>query len=229
MQGTDVYEVDFSSLTAEGIYALRMTTFGSSYPFRVANDVLHRQLTISAHATYYQRRGVALSGTFLGYNNTRPPALKAKTAGGPVDMYWTDASLLYSGNSDLDGKNDEVIPSTIPEVPIIFPTVIAPGSTRSPKFNGVIIAVSSYNQPFPADGIATGAVKGRVTQFDDTGSITAQEIISPVGTFPLHSVYSLLRYFDISIISCLAKRCWTVGWSFTRFNTIPLRRASWLT
>ncbi|MDQ2932910.1 MAG: glycoside hydrolase family 9 protein [bacterium] len=67
--GQNVYELDFSSLTALGRYYLRIPGVGSSYPFRIGNDVYNEVFSNAFRGIYQQRSGTALTAAYTRFTH----------------------------------------------------------------------------------------------------------------------------------------------------------------
>lgn len=63
---SDVWQCDFSALTAAGEYILSVEGFGCSYPFRIANDVYYEPFYYATRSLYYERALTALPEQFAG-------------------------------------------------------------------------------------------------------------------------------------------------------------------
>lgn len=57
--GADVYECDFSLFKTPGIYKLVVENIGSSYPFRIENDIYRDVFYTTCRGLYHQRSGPA--------------------------------------------------------------------------------------------------------------------------------------------------------------------------
>lgn len=68
----DVYEADFSSLTTPGEYVLVVDGIGSSFPFRVGDDVYRPAYRATARALYHNRSGIELKRPFTEFTRPAP-------------------------------------------------------------------------------------------------------------------------------------------------------------
>ncbi|MBV6652539.1 MAG: glycoside hydrolase family 9 protein, partial [Mameliella sp.] len=70
--GAEVYDCDFSELTAPGEYILAVEGIGSSFPFSIGPDALKDVATTFGRALYYQRSGIRLAPPFTDGDYIRP-------------------------------------------------------------------------------------------------------------------------------------------------------------
>ncbi|GJM64387.1 Ig-like domain-containing protein [Persicobacter diffluens] len=70
--GADVYEADFSALTAAGVYRLVVPKMGCSYPFKIGQDPLWEAYYATARAIYHQRSGIRIEASYGGQPYIRP-------------------------------------------------------------------------------------------------------------------------------------------------------------
>ncbi len=70
--GTNVYEMDFSSVKKEGQYRIYVEGIGCSHPFRIAPDVWTRAFVTSARGFFHQRSGIALGPPHTTFRRPRP-------------------------------------------------------------------------------------------------------------------------------------------------------------
>jgi endoglucanase len=116
--GTDVYEMDFSALTAPGTYRISVEGVGCSYPFEIGLDTWRRAFTVSARGFYHHRSGIALGPPHTNY--VRPRCFHPDDG---VRIYHSTAPLMDTGNglnargtdrgnfaNLVAGKTDEVVP-----------------------------------------------------------------------------------------------------------------------
>jgi endoglucanase len=68
---TDVYKMDFSSVTKAGTYHVTVDGVGTSYDFKIADGVWQDVFETSAHAFYEQRMGIAHTKEFTDYVRPR--------------------------------------------------------------------------------------------------------------------------------------------------------------
>ena len=64
--GDSIKRADFSALTKEGIYKIRIPEFGESYPFEISKTVLRKAAYASLKSYYYQRSSFELTAPFAG-------------------------------------------------------------------------------------------------------------------------------------------------------------------
>jgi len=69
---TDVYYMDFSGFTRPGEYVVRLPDVGTSYPFRIADDVWLAAFKTSLHGLLCHRSGIALTPPWTDYRRPRP-------------------------------------------------------------------------------------------------------------------------------------------------------------
>ncbi len=91
--GTDVHEMDFSSLTEPGEYRVCVEGVGCGYPFRIAADAYREAFVVSARGFYHQRSGIALGPPHTDYERPR----SFHPADG-VKVHHSDCMLMESGN-----------------------------------------------------------------------------------------------------------------------------------
>ncbi len=68
---TDVYKMDFSSVTKPGTYHITVDGVGTSYDFKIADGVWQDVFETSAHAFYEQRSGIAKTKEFTDWVRPR--------------------------------------------------------------------------------------------------------------------------------------------------------------
>jgi|GEM_PF-2202440 len=67
--GENVYELNFSEVTASGVYTLYVPGVGVSYPFRIGNDVYNEVLANALSGAYHQRASTALTKEFTRFTH----------------------------------------------------------------------------------------------------------------------------------------------------------------
>lgn len=72
MYGEDVYELDFTPLTATGVFFISVPGVGRSWPFRHAPDAYGEAFYTAARGLYHQRAGIAIEDAYSAW--TRPAA-----------------------------------------------------------------------------------------------------------------------------------------------------------
>jgi endoglucanase len=70
--GTDVYLMDFSSVTAPGRYRVVVAGIGTSYPFDIQPQVWDDAFYVSVRGLFHQRSGIALGPPYTDYRRPRP-------------------------------------------------------------------------------------------------------------------------------------------------------------
>ncbi len=116
--GTDVYEMDFASLSRPGLYRVSVPGVGCSYPFRIDQDVWRDAFRVSARGFYHQRSGIALGPPYTDY--VRPRCFNPQDG---VKVFASTCPLMDSGDglnargTDTDnfgnlvrGKTDAIVP-----------------------------------------------------------------------------------------------------------------------
>lgn len=113
--GTDVYEMDFSSLRETGTYRVCVDGVGCSYPFEIGEDVWRKAFTVSARGFYHQRSGIELGPPYTTFKRPRP-----FHPDDGVKVYASTAALMDTGNGLnrddsnfgilVSGKTDDIVP-----------------------------------------------------------------------------------------------------------------------
>ena len=94
--GADVWECDFSSFTRPGTYTLTVDGIGSSWPFRIADDVYQTPYYHVARALYHNRSGIELKEPYTTF--TRPaPHNPALTPGFSNRLFYTTTRFTEWG------------------------------------------------------------------------------------------------------------------------------------
>jgi endoglucanase len=70
---TDVYKMDFSSVTKAGTYHIYVDGVGTSYDFTIGENVWQKVFETSAHGMYEQRSGIAHTAEFTDWVRPRRP------------------------------------------------------------------------------------------------------------------------------------------------------------
>lgn len=92
--GGEVYECDFSDVTADGTYVLAVEEIGSSYPFRIGKDALWDAYYTVGRALFHQRSGIRLAPPYTEDGYIRPVNQNTKvTSDDGTDFA---GQLLYS-------------------------------------------------------------------------------------------------------------------------------------
>lgn len=92
--GGEVYEADFSDVTADGTYTLVIEGIGCSYPFKIGTDALWEAYYTVARALYYQRSGIRLAPPFTDGSYVRPVNQNTKVTSDDGTSF--AGKLLYS-------------------------------------------------------------------------------------------------------------------------------------
>jgi endoglucanase len=69
--GTDVYKMDFSSVTAAGDYHIYVEGVGTSYEFNIGEYNWQDAFEVSARGLYHQRSGIAQGGEYSDWSKPR--------------------------------------------------------------------------------------------------------------------------------------------------------------
>jgi endoglucanase len=69
---TDLYHLDFSEFTEPGAYRVLVPGIGTSYPFRIGEDVWSEAFAVSMKGFLHHRSGIALGPPFTDYVRPRP-------------------------------------------------------------------------------------------------------------------------------------------------------------
>lgn len=93
--GDSIRQADFSALTAEGNYKIRIPGFGESYPFTVSKTALRKAAYASLKSFYYQRSSYELKAPYAG--------LWSRPAGHPDTQCILHASTGKSGKISSPG------------------------------------------------------------------------------------------------------------------------------
>jgi len=114
--GTDVYQADFSDLSAPGRYRVYVVGIGCSYPFEIGRDVWQEPFRVAARGFYHQRSGIALGPPYTEYR--RPRCFHPEDG---VQVYQSTCGLMDSGNglnskdtnfgNLVAGRTDEIVPN----------------------------------------------------------------------------------------------------------------------
>lgn len=92
--GAEVYECDFSAVTAPGTYTLVVEGIGCSYPFRIGKDALWDAYYTVGRALYHQRSGIRLAPPYTAEGYVRPVTQNTQvTSDDGTDF---SGQLLYS-------------------------------------------------------------------------------------------------------------------------------------
>jgi endoglucanase len=101
--GAEVYECDFSEVTADGTYSLVVEGIGGSYPFRIGKDALWEAYTTCARSLYYQRSGIRLAPPYTDNGYVRPVNQNTRVTSDDGTSF--EGKLLYSNYSFTDWED----------------------------------------------------------------------------------------------------------------------------
>ncbi len=102
--GAEVYECDFSDVTADGEYTLVVEGIGSSYPFKIGKDALWDAYYTCARSLYHQRSGIRLASPYTDNGYIRPVNQNPMVTSDDGTSY--EGMLLYSNYSYMEWDND---------------------------------------------------------------------------------------------------------------------------
>jgi endoglucanase len=111
-QKTDVYEMDFSALSAPGSYRVSVAGVGCSRPFAIAADAWTKAFYVSVRGVFHQRSGIALGPPYTGYR--RPRAFHPDDG---VKVYHTTYAPGEGGGEGggfkaiVAGRTDAIVPN----------------------------------------------------------------------------------------------------------------------
>ncbi len=113
--GTDVWEMDFSAVTAPGTYRVSVAGVGCSYPFRIADDAWRGAFVVAARGFYHQRSGIKLGPPYTSFR--RPRCFHPADG---IKVYASTAALMDTGGGLnrqdsnfgrlVKGKTDTIVP-----------------------------------------------------------------------------------------------------------------------
>jgi endoglucanase len=101
--GTDVWEADFSRLTAPGKYRLSVEGIGASFDFEVGPDVLRPAHRATLRALYHNRSGIELKQPFTEFTRPAPHHPKL-TPGFAGKLKYTTVRMTEWGSEGGDAK-----------------------------------------------------------------------------------------------------------------------------
>jgi len=112
--GTDVYEMDFTTLKESGVYRIYVEGVGCSYSFRIHDDVWRDAFMVSARGFYHQRSGIPLGPPYTDFKRPRP-----FHPDDGVKVYASTTPLMDTGNglnekdsnfgNLVKGKTDQIV------------------------------------------------------------------------------------------------------------------------
>ncbi len=101
--GADVWECDFSEFTKPGNYVLQVQGIGSSWPFRIANNIYHDPFYHVARSLYHNRSGIELQQPYTEF--TRPAPHNPKlTPGFENRLFYTTTRFTEWGSEGGERK-----------------------------------------------------------------------------------------------------------------------------
>lgn len=108
----DVYECNFSAFTEEGDYKVVVEGMGSSFPFRIANDLYRDVFYTSIRGLYHNRSGIELKQPFTEFERKAPhhPLLTPGFAG---KLKYTSSRFIDWNNGDHDASDKPAIEAGI--------------------------------------------------------------------------------------------------------------------
>jgi len=114
--GTDVYEMDFSTLQESGIYRIYVEGVGCSYSFRIHDDVWCDAFKVSAKGFYHQRSGIPIGPPYTDFKRPRPfhpdDGLKVYVSTTPLIDTGNGLNTKDSNFGNLvKGKTDQIVPN----------------------------------------------------------------------------------------------------------------------
>ncbi|MGC4042747.1 MAG: glycoside hydrolase family 9 protein [Armatimonas sp.] len=101
--GADVWECDFSKLTAAGEYVLSVPGIGCSLPFRIDPDVYRPAFVATTRALYHNRSGIALTKPYTEFERPAPHHPKL-TPGFAGKLRYTRVRYTEWGSEGGDAK-----------------------------------------------------------------------------------------------------------------------------
>jgi hypothetical protein len=101
----DVWECDFSALTAPGEYIVAVERMGCSTPFRIGDDVYREVFYHAARGLYHNRTGIELTGGHTEWTRPKTPR------DGTVFKYSSSRTMDWEGeNGDPAEVRSKIIP-----------------------------------------------------------------------------------------------------------------------
>jgi endoglucanase len=107
----DVWECDFSSFSTPGIYVVAVEGMGTSYPFKLDQDVYREAYYHTTRALYHNRTGIPLEAQHTDWH--RPRTLHPDD--GVVNFEYTHSRWIDWGGSE-NGNRSEVLGQVDPGV-----------------------------------------------------------------------------------------------------------------
>jgi endoglucanase len=98
--GTDVYSLDFSSVTRTGAYRIYVEGVGCSYAFNIAPDAWAKAFYVSARGLYHQRSGIKIGPPYTTFE--RPRNFNPEDG---VKVYESKMPLMETGNGLKEGND----------------------------------------------------------------------------------------------------------------------------
>ncbi len=112
--GADVYEADFSGLSAPGNYRVAIPEMGCSFPFRINENPVWEAYYATARAIYHQRSGIRIEANYEGKPYIRPitqnPMVHDQEGHPYADkVVYSDFPYMNWDNADNGGNNTDQI------------------------------------------------------------------------------------------------------------------------
>jgi endoglucanase len=99
--GTNVYMMDFSTITTPGTYRVYVENVGCSYPFEINANVWKKAFSVSAKGLYHQRSGIELQTPFTTFY--RPRNFHPDDG---VKVYASTTPITETGNGFAGGDDN---------------------------------------------------------------------------------------------------------------------------
>lgn len=104
----DVYECDFSAFNTPGEYMLQVDGIGSSFPFKIAEDIYRMPFYTAIRGLYHNRSGIELKQPYTEFSRPAPhnPNITSGFSG----------KLRYSTSRFVDWKSEDNDPADKPTI-----------------------------------------------------------------------------------------------------------------
>jgi endoglucanase len=114
---TDVLALDFSALDRPGEYVIEVEGVGTSFPFRVADDVWREAWVTAMQGFYHQRSGIALEAPHTDWARPRSlhPADGTQVRRSGATLMDTDQGLNLLGRKSFDALPEAAADERVPE------------------------------------------------------------------------------------------------------------------
>ncbi|MGE5427408.1 MAG: cellulase N-terminal Ig-like domain-containing protein, partial [Methylococcaceae bacterium] len=108
----DVYECNFSAFTTPGYYQLVVEGMGSSFPFRIADDLYRDVFYTTIRGLYHNRSGIELKQPYTEFERKAPhnPLITPGFAG---KLKYTTSRFIDWNNGDVDASDKPAIEAGI--------------------------------------------------------------------------------------------------------------------